>query len=255
MNMMNSYPTPGDDVELDLHIGKVVKRSTGEVIDCLEDWTKQNRILANESFIATRMPQGGWHFLDMAVAWPNWFDDVTFLQEIRTRVNAPRSRTSAKLKPFGWTLLMVDRWRAAIRPDPNYKGKLIPIRASRSFSELEQAVKGRECGDYTSVLANALFVLDVCRESRQARLLAGECFFRHGLRAPATIMLDTARHLLEYQVALQLAINTLSRAWGREADRNPLRWSFVEEKIYEYEGLLRIYSDVFERARVFLMEC
>jgi hypothetical protein len=252
MDTMKNFLNPQGELELDLWHGQVIDRSTETVISSIKGWSKQQSILANESFIATRAPGTGIHFLDLTLLWPDWLQNTTYLQDIRRRVDAPRARTSAELKPFGWTLRMIDKRRCGVVPNPASNGNSIPIRAARSFSALDRAEKALRSGDYEAVLRDAVSSLEICRESHQARMLIGVCCFRHGLEPPAENKAYTARKLLEYQEALQCAVNALSIAWGRERERNPRRWAFITEKIDQYEDLLKALADVFEKAKLFL---
>jgi len=252
MDTTNKIPEPRGELELDLWRGQIIDSLTGAVISFIDGWSKQLGIIATESFIATRAPCTGLQCLDLAVLWPGWFENATYLQDIRRRVDAPLWRTSTKLAPFGWTVQIIDKWICTVSRDPDFNGKSIPIRAAQSFPRLERIEDAFQADDFDAVLKDALAALEICRESHHVRLLIGACCFRHGLEPPAMVKVSTARHLLEYQSALQVAVNTLSCAYGNERDRNPRRWAFVQEKINQYEGQLKTLEDVFERAKFFL---
>lgn len=239
------------ELELDLWSGRLIDCSTQSPVASIAGWTEQHGTLATESYLATRTIAGAIHFLDLTLLWPKWLRRTTYLQDIRRRVDAPRARTSAMLKRFGWKLVIVDKWGCAVVPDPEFKGTSLPIRAGRSFSALDCAMEAFGFGDYNGALTNALSALDTCGESHPARMLIGFWSFRHGLEPPEEVKALTARKLLDYQEALQCMVNTLSAAWGSEY-RNRRRWAFVTEKLDEYEGLLNGLADVFEKAKDYL---
>ena len=244
----------GSSHELDLSTGEIHGPSGG-VVHWLENWGNRQRILSTEIYLSTANERHGLTLFELGVIWPGWFKSATSLQHIRIMFGNVLCLMNASLRPFGWMIKSPKksiRFSACAAPE---RGLPDPMRvtALRAINHLRAAQSACQNKEYSAALNQALAALRLSGVSLQARLIIGACCFCHGQGVDTDLATDTADYLLQYEKNLRSGRDKVSVLRNRQIDKNFRRWNCADDFVGDCDIRLAGLSELFERARGFLL--